>query len=304
MTSPPLWKAEELDSARTEAIEIFRRARFEEPLEAYLEAFEEYQGVVEELLETTVDLLQLDDHAIDVLADENLLEAFRYLAGPPVSSDDLKVLAEAASFNSNRLRRDPALVSRILEVVRSGLDRRRFGWVSFHREPTEAERSAAVLATAALMATRRVGTDRRSLDKTDQEQKVEDALLRAGFKKVPRRTAKTLVDAPNLGEFCSESLLGNHKGDFLVRLWDQRVMPIECKVSNSSTNSVKRLNKDAAAKAGDWRRDFGATQVVPVAVLSGVYKLHNLEDAQNRGLAIFWAHDLESLLNFIAATKN
>src|SRR3546814_5622550 len=65
---------------------------------------------------------------------------------------------------------------------------------------------------------------------------------------------------------------------------DRRVMPIECKVSNSSTNSVKRLNNDAAVKAETWRNDFGQNQVVPTAVLGGVYKLHNLLDAQRRGL--------------------
>ena len=303
MTSPPVWSSEELESARREAIEIFRKARLEEPLEAYLEAFDEYQGIVEDLLESTVDLTQLDENALDVLTNENLLEAFRYLPGPPVSADDLKVLAEAKSLNRNRLKQDADLIRRIVNVVLVGLDRRRFLWVSENREPTEAERGAAVLASAALMATQRVGTDRRSSGKKLQEQRVEDALLRNGFNKVPSRRIKTLVDAPSLGQFCGESKLGTRKGDFIVRLWDQRVMPIECKVSNSSTNSVKRLNNDAAVKAVSWCRDFGETQVVPTAVLSGVYKLHNLEDAQNRGLALFWAHDLDALIDFIERTK-
>lgn len=80
-------------------------------------------------------------------------------------------------------------------------------------------------------------------------------------------------------------------------------MPIECKVSNSATNSVKRLNNDAAAKAEEWRKDFGAVQVVPSAVLSGVYKLRNLENAQGRGLHLFWAHNIAQLIDWIAKTK-
>lgn len=80
-------------------------------------------------------------------------------------------------------------------------------------------------------------------------------------------------------------------------------MPIECKVSNSSTNSVKRLNNDAAVKASSWKVDFGLRQVVPSAVLGGVYKLHNLLDAQSRGLTIFWAHDLTPLTDWITNTK-
>ena len=80
-------------------------------------------------------------------------------------------------------------------------------------------------------------------------------------------------------------------------------MPIECKASNSATNSVKRLNNDVAAKAEAWRIDFGALQVVPAAVLSGVYNVHNLEDAQNRGLTLFWGHNLVLLTEWIEKTR-
>jgi hypothetical protein len=90
----------------------------------------------------------------------------------------------------------------------------------------------------------------------------------------------------------------------IVRLWDGRIMPIECKVSNSAVNSVKRLNNDAAAKAETWIWDFGRRQTVPVAVLSGVYDLRNLRDAQDRGLSLFWAHDLGALTAWIEKTRN
>jgi hypothetical protein len=124
-----------------------------------------------------------------------------------------------------------------------------------------------------------------------------------GLKEVPAREIPDFELAPKPGEFCGESVLGTRKADIVVRLWDRRVMPIECKVSNSSLNSVKRLNNDAAVKAGSWKRDFGLRQVVPTAVLSGVYDLHNLFDAQDRGLTVFWAHDLGPLTDWITQTK-
>jgi hypothetical protein len=127
--------------------------------------------------------------------------------------------------------------------------------------------------------------------------------LAHGMIQVAPRAVSTFADAPQPGQFCGESYLGNRKADFLVRLGDNRLLAIECKVSNSATNSVKRLNNDAAAKAEAWRKDFGETQVVPSAVLSGVYKLHNLVDAQNRGLALFWAHHLIALVDFIDRTR-
>jgi len=79
-------------------------------------------------------------------------------------------------------------------------------------------------------------------------------------------------------------------------------MPIECKVSNSAINSVKRLNNDAAAKAGFWREHFGDF-VTSVAVISGVFKRLNIEGAQKSGLMIIWAHRLSDLTDFIDRTK-
>jgi hypothetical protein len=224
------------------------------------------------------------------------------LAGPPISADDLKTVAEAASLSPTQLRANHQNVAKVVEVVLMGLDRRRFPWVKEGREPSEAERQAAILASTAMMAAQRVGTKRRSEGKKAQETRVAAELASHGLKQISPRTVLTFADAPRPGEFCGESLFGNRKADFLVGLWDNRLMPIECKVSNSATNSVKRLNNDAAAKAEAWRTDFGETQVVPIAVLSGVYKLHNLIDAQRRGLALLWSHDLKSLIDFIEAT--
>jgi len=284
------------------AKEQFRQERMQEPLDAYVQAFDRYQGFIENLLETSIDLVQLESTAVDILTQPDLLEAFRYLAGPPLSTDDLKTVSEAV-LSPSRLRSDPAMVGRIIEVVRIGLDRRRFPWVAEGREPSEEERGAAILASAALMATSRVSTNRRSESKVAQENLVEEALLRLGLIKVPTRTVSTLNLAPAPGQFCRESMLGERKADFIVGLWDHRVMAIECKVSNSSTNSVKRLNNDAAAKAEKWFTQFGTLQIVPVAMLSGVYKIHNLENAQNAGLTLFWAHAINELTEWIEATK-
>lgn len=298
----PVWTAEQLKKESLSSTEVFRKRRMEEPLEEYLEAFDAYQGIIENLLEQTVDLSDLDGQLIEVVTDANLLEALRYLAGPPISADDLKTVADCV-LTPAKLRNNADMAKTIMKVILDGLDRRRFPWVIEGREPTETERSAAVLASAALMATRRVGTSRRSTDKQRQEDEVLTALANAGLTRVATRTVNVLSEGPKPGEFCSESLLGKRKADIIVGLWDSRILAIECKVSNSATNSVKRLNNDAAAKAEEWRKDFGTVQVVASAVLSGVYKLRNLENAQHRGLHLFWAHDIAQLIGWIASTK-
>lgn len=275
-----------------------------EPLEEYLERFEDCQDAFDTLLEQTVDLTQLSDRAMEILTDERLTEALRYLAGPPVSLDDLRTLV-GSSISLSRLRADPTLAQNIIDTVLLGLDRRRFPWMTPEtpRTATDAERAAAVLASAALLATRQAETARRNDGKTEQETRVKSALRAAGFVEVATRSVSNLDQAPRAGEFCGECQFGSRKADILVRLWDGRVMPIECKVSNSSTNSIKRLNNDAAVKADTWSREFGTRSAVPTAVLSGVFKINNLEDAQTRGLTLFWAHDLSALLNWINSTR-
>ena len=182
-------------------------------------------------------------------------------------------------------------------VVKQGLDRRRFPWVKENWGPSEAQRNAAVLASAALMATQRLATERRTEEKRRQGQEVHDALKAADMKEVEPRRIGVLSQAPGPGQFCGEGLLGDRKADIVVGLWDGRRLPVECKVSNSATNSVKRLNNDAAAKAVHWQEQFGRVQVVPAAVLSGIYKLHNLQHAQEAGPCLFWAHDLDRFIH-------
>ncbi|MBI1874741.1 MAG: XamI family restriction endonuclease [Acidobacteria bacterium] len=300
---PTRWTQEELEAQLRHAIEDFRRERMEEPLEAYLEAFEERQDAFENLLETTVDLRELSKHALDILLDPQMQEAFRYLAGPPISLDDLKIVADIQSLSAKELRAKPEDAQRLIETVSLGLDRRRFPWIAENRDPSETEKHAAILASAALLASQRVATNRRSEGKNAQELLVEKTLIAAKFRKVETRTVRTLAEGPQPGHFCRESKLGTRKADVLIGLWDRRLMPIECKVSNSATNSIKRLNNDAAMKAEIWRKDFGEVNVVPTAVLSGVYNIMHLLDAQTRGLTLFWAHDLESMIGWIERTR-
>lgn len=129
MIDPPAWTEAELDQSRQKAEEHFRQGRHTEPLEIYLELFDEYQSVVEDFIEQTVDLRQIDAHALDLLTDQRKHEVFRYLSGPPISEDDLKVLMQAKSISPARLRRDRALLDRMVAFMRDWHDRRRFPWI-------------------------------------------------------------------------------------------------------------------------------------------------------------------------------
>lgn len=300
---PPRWDEQRLEADRQRAISQFRDERMGESLGAYLENFAHYRAAIERLLQTTDDLASLAAQASDVLADEDLFYTARYLAGPPVSADDLRVLADARLTPAS-IRTDPESARRAVETILRGLDRERFAWVAERREPSAAERRIAVVATGALIASQRVRTGRQTDAPQRQEALVKSRLAEAGFVEEQPRPIPNVFAAPDVGRFTGECVVGeSRKADIVVRLWDGRIMPIECKVSNSEVNSIKRLTNDAAVKARIWIDDLGRNNVVPVAALSGVFGLKHLVEAQDRGLTLFWAHSVDELLSFISATR-
>jgi XamI restriction endonuclease len=295
--SPPLWTLEQLTQGVARGIEIFRDERLNEAREDYSSHFNEAQSAVEDLLELSTDLATLTQTGGSAVADAGYLEALRYLAAPPVSFDDLETLSGVAGRDFEN--QWPIVVGTILALV----DTHRFPWVVDGREPTEAERRAAVVSTAAQIAARRILTARANESKNAQEELVKAALRAAGFDEVRPRVISTLRTAPRPGEFCGESMLGSRKADLVVSLWDDRVLAIECKVSNSKINSVKRVKNDAAVKAKLWIQEFGDRLIVPAAVIAGVYHPPNLLSAQQDGLTIWWSHGIAQMILWINETK-
>jgi hypothetical protein len=215
----------------------------------------------------------------------------------------LQTIAQIDSVAPARLAADDESLRRIRDVLVRVLDPYRFPWLKDSRVATVEERRAAMLASSVLLAAQRIETERRMSGKETQEAQVKAFLAAVGWNEAAPQTITTIVKGPQSGEFCGECQLGERKADIVIRLHDTRLLAIECKVSNSATNSVKRLNNDAAVKAEYWLKQFGEAQVEPAAMLSGVFKVLNLEQAQRRGLALFWAHDLKQLDAFLASTK-
>lgn len=303
MKSPPRWSSVQLAKEAKISSSLFREARLK-PTEQWKKHVEQAAGQFESLFGLLGDLApsRMVDASVAKAFRQDLGEAMRYLAGPFISADDLKVVADISSLSPNVIGSNSTEAAKAFAVIKQIIDPYRFPWVKAGRKPTKAERVAAVMASSILMAASTVGTERRHLGKKDQEESVRCHLIKIGFKQVSPRTITTLMNAPAQNEFCMECKLGSRKADLVVRLPDTRLMPIECKVSNSATNSVKRINNDAAAKATKWIKDFGDIQVVPTAVISGVFKVSNLTQAQEAGLTIFWAHDLKKLGTFVRQT--
>lgn len=295
----PVWDEPTLEAQRRQAITTFIEARTAEGSGAYLAQSEANRAVVAALFAETDDLLTFGSGAA-LARDPGLLRAARYLAAPPVSKDDLDTLAEARIASRRRL--DADLGQRAARVIEAGIDPLRCPWLfaAPRRSPTATERETAISWTAGLMTTQEIQTGRRTESSARQEVEVEQLLLRLGFAKVPPRPIE-ITGGLEAGQFCRETHVVGTKCDLPIGLRDGRFLFVECKVSNSATNSVKRLNRECGGKASLWRNAFGDRSLT-AAVLSGVFKLKNLQDAQTTNhLVLFWEHDLFPLAAFLSA---
>lgn len=302
MAKPPIWTAAELASDAERAKAAFRARRLREPLELYSQFFKLFAPAVASMIDRLPSLTSSRPGAeavAKIIADDEQRTAFRYLAAPPVSEDDLKTLAET-SLSATALRSDEEQARRVLETVLQVIDPHRFPWLADGRSPNESERLQAIVASAALIATRKVETARRSAAKDEQEAAVRATLLQTGLVEVRVREIPMLDAAPKTAEFCGECVFGGTRADFVVRLPDGRIAAIECKASNSAVNSYKRTNHEALNKAHTWLESFGSRQVVPAAVIDGVFNPANLETAQSGGLTIIWHHRLADLSHLVA----
>ena len=302
VSPPPRWTTAQLEVAASEATEGFRQHRLAESRKTYLAQIDRYRREVEGLFAATDDLRDTARMSAELHSGAGRLEAIRYLTGPPISADDLRIIS-GTSLSLVRLAAEPGIGDRIIETIMQLLDSDRFPWIEEGRRPTMDERAAAVGATSTLLAASRLQTMRRNESRIEQENAVKERLRAGSLEEVAPRTINSVREAPGAGQFCGESLFGTRKADIVVGLFDGRVMPVECKVSNSSTNSIKRLNNDAQVKAVNWISEFGHLSTVPAAVLSGVYEVRHLEQAQAAGLTIFWTHDIDALVAFVLGTK-
>jgi hypothetical protein len=305
-TLPKKWKLDDLRADAVESTKQFRNERLLEPLDLYNQFFNTFAGIFRDLIDKLPDIVANPPNA-EVIATavtgKDQQKAFRYLTAPPISSDDLETLADA-SLTPSVLRTDAKQAKRIRDVVLTIIDPHRFPWVAAKQKPTKEERERAVIASAALAAAREVETKRRNTSKDGQEQAVKDLLASIGMTEVAKREIPMLTAAPDPGEFCGETRLAGTRADVVARLKDGRVMAIECKVSNSAVNSYKRVVHDTGGKATTWYAQLGKAQVIPAAVLSGVFNPTNLEDVQdNKGVYLFWQHRLDDLAAFVKKAK-
>ena len=291
----PVFTGEELDAQRRRAIALFLQERAQQGDAGYRQAFEDNRSLVERFFLGTDYLRHANG---DVLAaNRELLEVVRFLAGPPMSRDDLDVLVGRGVTARKRLRAE--LAQAALEVLQATVDTIRCPWLREQRDPSTAEIKEAIDWTAGLMTAEQLRTGRRPEPEKRQQEALVQLLRYHGWQEAPQRPIRALDDLPR-GHFCRETDVWGMECDVAVRLHDGRLLALECRVSHSGTAFAKRLIREIAAKAFLWRAVGGQDGVITGAVLAGVYELKDLREAQNRDhVVLFWEHDLTRLMHFI-----
>lgn len=301
------WTAAEIARDAAIARDDFRQRRMGEPLQKYLEAFLRLEKANERIVGGLAAILRqpADQSALaEIMRDKDLLTALRYVGAPPVSKDDLETLS-GDSLNATRILADAEFANAVRDVLAAILDPKRFPWIATGLRPTALEKSAAVLASTVLASSQEVQTKRRSDERQVVEGLVHGVLVGLGFKQrsATQGGIQSLLgtQVPKPGEFMTGCTLGADNADFIIGLWDSRLLVIEAKGSNSTINSRKRLNMEAVQKARAWAT-FGR-DVVSAAAIRGVFNPAEVLRAQETPLVIFWAHRIGDLKKFVAATK-
>jgi hypothetical protein len=299
-SEPPVWTEQQLERDRQRSIQAFIAGR---TAAAGALARETYRTVlavsidqVRALLAATDDLLTFASGDL-LVRQPGWLELARYLAGPPISAADLNTLASERLAGRKRL--SPAQARTAARLLLDALDATRFPWLAATppRRPTDQEREIAVYWTAGLKTVQEIQTSQRGTAASDQEQAVAAVLEAAGYQLTTLQALQTIETMP-VGTYVRETLIRGKKADIAVRLHDGRLLLIECKVSNSTVNSIKRLRHETGNKATAWRGLHG--RIIVAAVLAGVYTLPHLSAAQSEDqLTLFWQHDLRPLAGML-----
>lgn len=307
--TPQIWNDSELAIEAQRALDEFVDRRLAETSTSYVAHVLRHKQSIFSLFKLlqSVDPSNPDPQSVrEILLDEGMFSALRYMAGPPVSSDDLGVLVtrDVKGINKTLIRNSSTLAQEVLQLICKLADPIRLPWIGRNRLPTRRELREAVAATAVIHATQSLQTERRGFGKIVEQQLVS-RLIEMGFQR-ETAPAKGRVTAPAhhpvYPGFYGECTVYGRKVDLLIPLKSGRIIALEAKDSSSALNSVKRLNNDTAAKARHYAVE-GGKNILSVALLSGVFKLENLQNAQKSGLFLVWSHDLDGFIDWIRSQE-
>lgn len=219
----------------------------------------------------------------------------RQMLAPPLSQDQFAIVCPSYSkLLENKDRPVPALKAALVaEAFLAMRDIRLLPWLSEKRSPSDEEIQRVVTAVTPLLASQIHMTAKRTASSADQEGAVVELLMAKNWERLPSR----LVDRGAIlaaSQFMKKTKFATttrpQEVDIACGLGGTLVLAMECKVSNDTTNSVKRIN-DVLKKASAWRDHWGSF-VKPAALLQGTIGYKDVQRLIHAGVTVFWSHDL------------
>lgn len=321
---PRIWSDAELEADAQQALEEFVVRRLAEPGGKYFDHIAARRKAIFRLFKALADVNPVNpnpDRVRAVLLDAEMFDALRYVAGPPISEDDLGVLVtrDVEGLSRSDIKYRDEIPAAVLQLVCKLADPFRFPWIASGRKPTNRELRNAVASTMTMHAAQALQTERRGYGKI-VERRLETRLVELGFRKIaggkkakkgtnyppvstlPLYPRKGIVSQPShhptYPHFYGECVVYSRKVDLFIALPSGKMIALEAKDSSSGLNSKKRLLNDTAAKAIRYATEAGKN-VISVALLSGVFKISDLKAAQEAGLFLVWAHEMDGFIDWV-----
>lgn len=226
----------------------------------------------------------------------------RQMLAPPLSQDQFAIVCPSYSkaLENNDRPVPAAKAASVAEAFLAMRDIRLLPWLSENRSPSVDEVRHVVTAVTPLLASQIYLTAKRTASSADQEEAVVALLNAKDWERLPSR----LVDRGAIlaaRQFMKKTKFATttrpQEVDIACGLGATMVLAMECKVSNDTTNSVKRIN-DVLKKATAWRDHWGSF-VRPAALLQGTIGYKDVQRLVHAGVAVFWSHDLRRFERWI-----
>lgn len=151
------------------------------------------------------------------------------------------------------------------------------------------------------IAPKQAETQKRNRLSAEQESAIVKLLIGLEWTKLPSVTIDTRAAVPSK-HFMRKTRFATatttaQEVDIACGFAASYVAAVECKVTNDTTNSVKRVN-DVLKKAAAWKAHWGSF-VETAALLQGVIKPEDVQRLTDEGVKVFWSHDLDAFAEWV-----
>lgn len=232
------------------------------------------------------------------------LRVLRSLMAPPASQDQYALAVAAYSKSAENTARPLAVekAEKLALDFSARRDRVLTSWLDQQRQPTPDELARTFARAVTILAQQALSTGLRNNAADRQERDAIAILAARGWQEARDIAIAEPSDLPER-HFARKTRvkagLAYQEVDIACRLKGGYLLAMECKVTNDTTNSTKRIN-DIVKKANAWRAEFG-TRVKTAALLQGVIKPADVDRLSELGIDVYWSHDLDAFGAWIEA---